>query len=82
MMREFQDREGNRWEAFAGDAIVAHGKPGAVLSFRSPGSPEGEYLRSGVTFNSMAAADFALRTMSDMELNRRLSLARMALGGV
>ena len=69
--------DGTEWEAYAADAVVAHGRAGAVLAFRQPGSDE-ESLLSTVTFNSMDAADFALRTMSDKEVGRRLSLARQA----
>ena len=64
------------------DAIVAHGKQGAVLAFRPvDGGPEDE-LRSTITFNSREAAEFALRTLGEKELRRRLSLARMAVRGV
>ena len=80
--RRFTDAEGREWEAFAADAIVAHGRVGAVLAFRPADGEPGEELRSTITFNSMAAAEFALRTMGDKELRRRLSLARMAVGGV
>ncbi len=79
-MREFEAEDGMKWEAFAADEVVAHGKPGAVLAFRKPGDYRDEGLRSKVTFNSMEAAGFALRTMSDKELRRRLSLARAAAG--
>jgi len=81
-MREFENEDGVRWEAIAVDAVVAHGKPGAVLAFRPAGEADGDVLRTTITFNSMNAADFALRTMSEKDLRRRLSLARMAVGGV
>lgn len=74
-MREFSDEQGRSWHAIAVDAIVAHGKPGAVLAFRPADQPEAEPVPSTVNFNSQAAADFALRTMGAKELNRRLSLA-------
>jgi hypothetical protein len=80
--REIEDEEGGRWTAFAAEAIVAHGKPGAALAFRPTDHDLGSELRSTITFNSMQAAAFAIRTMSDKELRRRLSLARMAAGGV
>jgi hypothetical protein len=81
LMREFETDEKERWEAIAVDAIVAHGKPGAALAFRPAGGGE-DTLPTSVTFNSHAAADLALRTISDKELRRRLNLARMAAGGV
>jgi hypothetical protein len=81
-MREFATEAGERWEALAAGAVVAHGRAGAVLAFRRAGAGDDELLRSTVTFNSVAAAEFALRTMSEKELLRRLSLARMAAGAV
>jgi hypothetical protein len=81
MRRVFSDGEGNEWEALALDTVVAHGKQGAVLAFR-PAGEEAEPLRGSVTFNSMAAADFAIRTLGEKELRRRLGLARAAVGGV
>lgn len=80
-MRQFRDEDGNLWEALALDAIVAHAKPGAVLGFRPAGDAETEPLRGGITFNSRSAADFALRTLGEKELNRRLAMARGAAGG-
>ena len=80
--RDFEDEELVGWTAFAADAIVAHGKPGAVLAFRPANDLAAAELRSTITFNSMEAAAFALRTMSVKELRRRLSLARMAAGGI
>ena len=74
--------DGSSWEALAEEAIVAHGRQGAVLSFRPAESAAASTLRTTITFNSMPAADFALRTMSEKDLRRRLSLARMAVGGV
>ena len=79
-MREFQDDAGGRWAALAMEAVVAHGKRGAVLGFRPAGDPDAEPLRSSITFNSPEAAEFALRTVGDNELRRRLSLARTAAG--
>lgn len=80
--RRFSDLEGNEWEAVALEAVVAHGRTGAVLAFRPAGAEPGKELRSTITFNSLDAADFALEVMSEKELRRRLDLARMALGGV
>ena len=75
-MREFRDEEGNLWEAVALEAVVAHGKRGAVLAFRPAGDESAEPLRASITFNSTRAADFALRTLGEKELCRRLALAR------
>lgn len=72
--------EGREWTAFADGAVVAHGRPGAVLAFRPADGSGGPVLHSTVTFNSMAAADFALKSMSEKELKRRLSLSRQAVG--
>lgn len=81
MTREFLYSDGTSWEAIALDAVVAHGKQGAVLAFR-PAGQDVEPLRTSVTFNSSDAADFALRTLGEIELRRRLMLAREAAGGV
>ncbi len=78
-LRKVLGADGTEWEAYAADARVAHNRAGARLAFRSVGS-EGE-LPSTVTFNSRAAAEEAIRTMSDKEIGRRLSLARQAAGG-
>ncbi|MQA91295.1 MAG: hypothetical protein GEU90_13885 [Gemmatimonas sp.] len=80
--RNFRDEAGTGWTAFAADAIVAHGRPGAVLAFRAAEGGSGESFHSTVTFNSTPAANFALRTMSEKDLRRRLSLARVAAGSV
>lgn len=80
--RELTDEEGLRWSAFADDAIVAHGRVGKALAFAPVAGQPGDIVRTTLTFNSGAAADFALRTMSEKELRRRLSLARMSAGGV
>ena len=73
-------RDGSTWEAFAADAVVAHGKAGAILAFRPSADADDGVLHSTITFNSQAAADLALDSMSDKELGRRLSLARKAAG--
>ena len=78
-MREFKDEEGKVWKAIAVDAIVAHGRPGAALAFAPAAGPEGEPVPGNITFNSHKAADFAIRTMSEKELQRRLSLARATI---
>ena len=80
--REIVGTDGTRWVAFAEDAVVAHGRAGAVLAFRLADGSRDDVLLSTITFNSMDAADFALGTMSGKELLRRLRLARQAAGGV
>lgn len=80
--RELTDEEGVRWNVFADDAIVAHGRVGRALAFSPVSGAAGDIVRTTLTFNSEAAADFALRTMSEKELRRRLTLARMSAGGV
>lgn len=79
-MREFTDEAGTAWQALAADAVVAHGRKGAVLAFRRADDPQSEPLRTNITFNSQEAAAFALRTLGEKELRRRLTLARAALG--
>lgn len=82
LVREFTAEDGERWEAVALDAVVAHGKVGAVLAMRPAADRDAEPIRTTVTFNSQAAAAFALRTLGVKELRRRLSLARTAAGGI
>jgi hypothetical protein len=82
MTREFRDEQGARWSAIADDATVAHGKPGALLAFLPADQPDAQPLRTSITFNSHAAADFALRTLGEKELRRRLSLALAEHGGI
>lgn len=81
-MREFVDEQGRAWQALAVDAVVAHGKMGAQLAFRPADQPDAEPLPAGVTFNSHAAADFAIRTLGHKELRRRLSLAQTSTEGL
>jgi hypothetical protein len=78
-MREFKDEEGKGWRAVAVDAIVAHGRPGAALAFVPVEPADAPPVVANITFNSHRAADFAIRTMSENELQRRLSLARATI---
>ena len=82
MRREFSDPRGGHWEALAIETIVSHAKKGAQLAFRPAGDAEAAPLPSSITFNSRAAADFALRTMGEKELQRRLTLAQAEAGTV
>jgi hypothetical protein len=78
-MREFNDEEGKGWRAVAVDAVVAHGRPGAALAFVPTDGAQEEPVAANITFNSHRAADFAIRTMSEKELQRRLGLARATI---
>lgn len=80
-MRDFTDEEGKAWKAIAVDAIVAHGKPGAMLAFVPADQPGAEPIPGNVNFNSKEAAAFALGTMSEKELRRRLTLAKATVVG-
>lgn len=82
IVRAFTNDGGEAWEAVAVEAVVAHGKLGAALAFRRAGDPSFEPLRTNVTFNSEEAAAFALRTLGEKELRRRLGLTRAAAAGV
>jgi len=80
--RSVTAEDGSLWEAIGIPQIVAHGRQGAILAFRAAGDPGTEPLRSTITFNSVAAADFAIRTLGEKDLRRRLALARRAAHGV
>lgn len=72
-MRELRDSHGNVWKVVAIPTPVAHVRRGARLAFEA--GTGGDPLLTQVTFNSAAAAELAIRTMSEAELHRRLSLA-------
>lgn len=82
VIRNFVDTSGADWEAFGIDDTVAHGKSGVRLGFRPARDTTAEPLPSKVTFNSHEAADFALRTLGEKELRRRLALAQAQAGAV
>jgi hypothetical protein len=79
-MRQFTDAEGVTWDVLATEAVVAHGRQGSALAFRRASEPEAEPLLTNITFNSPEAAHFAIRTLGEKELQRRLTLARAAAG--
>ncbi len=79
-MREIQDERGRSWEAVAVETIGAHRRTGAKLGFRPADEPDSEPLVTPITFNSAAAAEFAITTMSEKELRRRLEIARSVAG--
>jgi hypothetical protein len=74
-MREFLDAEGRRWHALPIEDTVAHGRRGTRLAFRLADRPDAEPVASPITFNSVEAGEFAVRTMSEKELKRRLATA-------
>jgi hypothetical protein len=74
-MRQINDEQGRTWEVVAAHAIVAHRKSGARLGFRPAGDPAAPVVPTPVEFNSDAAAEFAITTMSEKELQRRLRWA-------
>ena len=79
-MREIHDEQGRAWEAVPVETVVAHMKRGARLAFRPAGEGDAEAIPTPVQFNSRAAAEFAIRTMSEKELRRRLGWARTDAG--
>jgi hypothetical protein len=78
--REITDHAGRGWLAVPVESKVAHLKTGAVLGFRPADEPATPPIRTAVEFNSFAAAGFALRTMGDKELRRRLEWAKTDAG--
>jgi hypothetical protein len=79
-MREITDRAGTRWQAMHVATHGAHRKLGATLAFRRVDQPDAEPLFTPITFNSDEAAELAIRTMSDAELRRRLTMAGAVAG--
>lgn len=79
-MREITDADGRVWQAVAVESTVAHLKKGATLAFRPTDDPTAEPVRTAIDFNSMAAAEFAIRTMSEKDLRRRLDWAKTDAG--
>jgi hypothetical protein len=73
-MREFLDAEGRRWHALVVDYLVAHGRQGTRLAFQALDEPGAEPLPSPISFNSIEAGEFAVHTMSEKELKRRLAM--------
>jgi hypothetical protein len=74
-MRQITDEQGRTWEVVAEKAVVAHRKEGARLGFRPADDPTAPVILTPVEFNSDAAAEFAINTMSEKELQRRLRWA-------
>ncbi|HEU4880818.1 MAG TPA: hypothetical protein VFT45_01195 [Longimicrobium sp.] len=80
-MRTINDDHGRPWEAVAIPTKVAHLRDGAQLGFH-PADDAAAAVTAPIDFNSMDAAAFAIRTMSEKELRRRLELAKTAAGVV
>ena len=78
--RTVADDQGRTWHAVATEVVGAHLRPGARLSFRPAEGAEAEVVHTPVVFNSTEAAAFAIRTMSDKELRRRLEWAKTDAG--
>jgi hypothetical protein len=78
-MRTITDDHGRTWEAVAIPTKVAHLRDGAQLGFHLAGDAASA-VTAPIDFNSMDAAAFAIRTMSEKELRRRLELAKTAAG--
>ncbi|HEX8905027.1 MAG TPA: hypothetical protein VF771_09320, partial [Longimicrobiaceae bacterium] len=78
--REVADGDGRAWLAVPVESKVAHLKAGAVLAFRPADDDAAEPIRTNVEFNSFRAAEFAIRTMSDKEIRRRLDWAKTDAG--
>lgn len=78
--REVADRAGRAWVAVPVESTVAHLKAGAVLGFRPADEADAEPIRTNVEFNSLRAAEFAIRTMSAKEIGRRLEWAKTDAG--
>jgi hypothetical protein len=74
-MRQIRDEQGRTWDVVASHALVAHRRRGARLGFRPAEEPTAEVVLTPVEFNSDAAAEFAITTMSEKELHRRLRWA-------
>ncbi len=74
-MRTITDEDGRAWEVVPVEGRGAHLKRGASLGFR-PAEP----IKTTITFNSLEAADFAIGTMSEKELLRRLAWAKTEAG--
>jgi hypothetical protein len=74
-MREFLDAEGRSWHALAVEYTVAHGRQGTRLAFRPADAPDARPTPSPITFNSIEAGEFAVTTMSEKELKRRLAIS-------
>ena len=78
--REVTDRRGRTWLAIPVASKVAHLREGAALGFRRADEQNAQPIRTNVEFNSFAAAEFAIGTMSEKEISRRLEWAKTDAG--
>lgn len=79
-MRTIADEQGREWEVMWVETVGAHMVKAATLAFRPVGEAGTEPLLTPVAFNSPAAADFAISTMSDKELRRRVAWVKTSFG--
>lgn len=79
-MREITDETGRRWAVVGLDQMGAHRRMGAMLAFRPADEPDAEPLLTSIQFNSIEAAAFAIGSMGEHELHRRLEWAKTAAG--
>ena len=78
--REVTDRGGRAWVAIPVASKVAHLRDGAALGFRPAEEADAEPILTNVEFNSFAAAELAIGTMSEKEISRRLQWAKTDAG--
>lgn len=76
-MRQFTDREGRAWEAFAREEDGTDYKGRFHMVIRPAGDASADYPLEDIRWNNLRTADRTLETMSVVELRRRL---RSALG--
>jgi len=76
-MRQFTDRDGCAWEAFAREEDGTDYKGRFHMVVRPAGQGAPEYALEDIRWNNQRTADRTLETMSVVELRRRL---RAALG--
>jgi hypothetical protein len=78
--RTVVDDQGRTWEVAAVESVGAHLRKGATLAFRPAGDPAAEPVLTPIQFNSMQAAEFAIRTLGETDLKRRLEWAKTDAG--
>jgi len=74
-MRQFTDREGRAWEAFAREEDGTDYKGRFHMVVRPFADGAGEYALEDIRWNNQRTADRTLETMSVVELRRRLRSA-------
>lgn len=81
-MRTITDEDGKSWRVVAVESTGAHLKRGTTLGFVAADEPGAEPVLTSVTFNSVEAGEFAISTMGEKELRRRLAWAKTEAGRV